>query len=32
MGWVKFKESLDVRRGVGAGLIVFGVILSVLSH
>jgi drug/metabolite transporter (DMT)-like permease len=32
MGWVRFKESLDLRRALGAGLIVAGVLLSVLVH
>jgi drug/metabolite transporter (DMT)-like permease len=32
MGWLKFKETLDVRRGVGAALIVGGVLMSVLLH
>jgi drug/metabolite transporter (DMT)-like permease len=32
MGWLKFKETLDVRRGLGAGLIIVGVLLSVLAH
>lgn len=29
-GWIKFKERIEFRRGIGAGLIVFGVLLGVL--
>jgi drug/metabolite transporter (DMT)-like permease len=32
MGWIKFKETIDARRGLGAALIVVGVLLSVLAH
>lgn len=32
MGWIKFKETIDLRRGVGAALIVAGVMLSVLAQ
>jgi drug/metabolite transporter (DMT)-like permease len=32
MGWLKFKERLDVRRGLGAAFIVGGVLMSVLLH
>jgi drug/metabolite transporter (DMT)-like permease len=32
MGWIKFKETLDARRALGATFIVGGVLLSVLAH
>jgi drug/metabolite transporter (DMT)-like permease len=32
MGWLRFKETLDVRRGAGAALIVGGVVLLVLMN
>jgi drug/metabolite transporter (DMT)-like permease len=32
MGWLKFKEVVGLRRGVGAGVIVLGVVLSVFAH
>jgi drug/metabolite transporter (DMT)-like permease len=32
MGWIKFKERLDLRRALGAALIVVGVIATVLAQ
>ncbi len=32
MGWIKFKESIDLRRGLGAVAIVVGVLISALLH
>jgi drug/metabolite transporter (DMT)-like permease len=32
MGWVRFKERIDLRRGLGASLIVGGVLMGVLLH
>jgi drug/metabolite transporter (DMT)-like permease len=32
MGWIKFKERLDIRRALGATLIVVGVIATVLAQ
>jgi drug/metabolite transporter (DMT)-like permease len=31
MGWLKFKERLNLRGALGAGMIVLGVLLSVLT-
>ena len=32
VGWIKFKETIDARRSLGAGLIVLGVIMSVVAR
>ncbi len=32
IGWIRFKETIDVRRSLGAMLIVFGVIMSVIAR
>ncbi|WP_108985427.1 DMT family transporter [Candidatus Phycosocius bacilliformis] len=32
LGWIRFKETIDLRRGLGSALIVVGVIATVLSQ
>ena len=32
LGWLRFKETIDVRRGLGSALIVAGVVVSVLGQ
>jgi drug/metabolite transporter (DMT)-like permease len=29
LGWIRFKETIDLRRGLGSALIVAGVVVSV---
>jgi drug/metabolite transporter (DMT)-like permease len=32
MGWLRFKEALDLRRGLATALIVIGVVITVTLH
>jgi drug/metabolite transporter (DMT)-like permease len=32
LGWIRFKETIDLRRGIGSALIVAGVVVCVLGQ